>query len=110
MNFNPSDNEDGILMYISQNDEGLGDFAALIIKNRHVEFRFDLGSGMAVVRSNRIIHPGVWTYVTASRDLKEGKLSVNGEPLIEGRSPGSARTMTLNTPLYVGGIDRRRSQ
>ena len=95
-------------MYCSQSDEGLGDFAALVIKDRVVEFRYDVGSGMAVVRSNYIVHPGVWTHVTVSREFKDGRISINGEPMIEDRSPGSARTLTLNTPLYIGGIDRRR--
>ncbi|XP_057332116.1 basement membrane-specific heparan sulfate proteoglycan core protein isoform X8 [Microplitis mediator] len=108
MNFNPSDNGDGILMYCSQSDEGHGDFIALVIKDRLVEFRFDIGSGMAVVRSNYVIQPGVWTRVTLNRDFKDGKLSVNGEPLVEGRAPGIARTMTLNTPMYIGGVNRSR--
>lgn len=108
MNFNPLDDEDGILMYVSQSDEGLGDFAALITREGRVEFRYDIGSGLAVLKSNHIVQPGVWTHVSLSRDFKEGKLSVNGEPWVEGKSPGAARTMTLNTPLYIGGVDRRR--
>ena len=108
MNFNPTDDGDGILMYVSQNPEGLGDFAAVIIKDRHVEFRFDVGSGMAVIRSNFIVQPGIWTYVSVNRDYKQGSLSVHGEPLVEGRSPGAARTMSLSTPLYIGGVDKRK--
>lgn len=108
MNFNPSDNGDGILMYCSQSDEGHGHFIALVIKDRLVEFRFDIGSGMAVVRSNYVIQPGVWTRVTLNRDFKDGKLSVNGEPLVEGRAPGIAKTMTLNTYMYIGGVNRSR--
>lgn len=108
MSFNPSDNGDGILMYCSQSEEGYGDFAALVIKDRHVEFRFDVGTGMGVVRSNYIIQPGVWTRLTLNRDFKDGKLSVNGEPLVEGLSPGTARTMTLNTHLYIGGVNKTK--
>ncbi|KAI4497448.1 hypothetical protein M0802_007459 [Mischocyttarus mexicanus] len=108
MNFNPTDDGDGILIYCSQSEEGVGDFAALIIKNKHVEFCYDIGSGMATLKSNYIIQPGTWTYVTINRDYREAKLSVNGEPFVEARSPGGARTMSLNTPLYIGGIDRRK--
>ncbi|XP_043503640.1 basement membrane-specific heparan sulfate proteoglycan core protein isoform X1 [Polistes fuscatus] len=108
MNFNPTDEGDGILIYCSQNDEGVGDFAALIIKDKHVEFCYDVGSGMATLKSNYTVKPGKWTYVTINRDFKEAELSVNGEPFIEARTPGVARTMTLNTPLYIGGIDRRK--
>lgn len=95
-------------MYCSQSDEGLGDFAALVIKDQCVEFRFDIGSGIAVLRSLQLIQPGVWTSIRVNRDFKEAKLSVNGEPAVEGKSPGASKTMTLNTPLYIGGVDRRR--
>lgn len=108
LNFNPLDNKDGILMYCAQSDEGLGDFVALIIKDKCIEFRYDIGSGLAIIRSNHILQPGVWTHVSINRDFREGNLTVNGEPTIGGKSPGIARTMTLNTPLYLGGIDRRR--
>ncbi|XP_076631096.1 terribly reduced optic lobes isoform X1 [Colletes latitarsis] len=108
LNFNPLDNKDGILMYCSQSDEGLGDFVALVVKNRHVEFRYDIGSGLAIIRSSHVLQPGVWTHVSVNRDFKEGNLTVNGEPTVGGKSPGTARTMTLYTPLYIGGVDRRR--
>lgn len=108
MNFNPSDNGDELLVYCSETDEGLGDFVAVVIKDRHVEFRFDAGTGMAVVRSNYIIQPGVWTKVTINREEKDGKVSVNGERIVEGHSPGKARHMRLNTPLYIGGVNRTK--
>ncbi|XP_071582302.1 basement membrane-specific heparan sulfate proteoglycan core protein isoform X3 [Temnothorax nylanderi] len=108
ISFNPADTGDGILMYSSHSDEGLGDFAALVIKDRHVEFRFDIGSGMTKIRSPYAVQPGVWTYVMVNRDFKDAKLSVNGEPFVEGKSLGAARTMNLNTPLYIGGVDHRK--
>lgn len=108
MSFNPADSGDGILMYCSQSDEGLGDFAALIIKDKHVEFRYDIGSGMATIRSPQAVQPGLWTRVTVNRDFKDAKLTVNDQPVVEGKTPGASKTMTLNTPLYIGGVDRRR--
>lgn len=109
MSFNPADSGDGILMYCSQSDEGLGDFAALIIKDKHVEFRYDIGSGMATIRSPHAVQPGVWTRVTVNRDHKDAKLAINDQPVVvEGKTPGASKTMTLNTPLYIGGVDRRR--
>lgn len=108
LNFNPADDENGILMYCSQNDEGREDFLALVVKDRHLEFRFDVGSGLAVIRSSHVLEPGVWTHVSVNRDYRDANLTVNGEPTVGGKSPGTARTMTLNTPLYIGGVDRRR--
>lgn len=108
MNFNPLDTQDGILMYCAQSEEGLGDFVALVVKDERVEFRYDIGSGLAIIRSNHVLQPGVWTHVSINRDFKEGNLTINGEPTVGGKSPGTARTMTLNTLLYIGGVDRRR--
>jgi len=36
---------DGILLYNAQSETGVGDFLALVIKDDHVEFRYDSGSG-----------------------------------------------------------------
>ncbi|XP_011864494.1 PREDICTED: basement membrane-specific heparan sulfate proteoglycan core protein isoform X13 [Vollenhovia emeryi] len=108
MSFKPADTGDGILMYSSHSDEGLGDFAALVIKDRHVEFRFDIGSGLTTVQSPYVVQPDVWTSIVVNRDFKDAKLSVNREPFVEGKSLGAARTMNLNTPLYIGGVDHRR--
>ena len=35
--------EDGLLLYAAQNDQGQGDFVALTIKDKHVEFRWVQG-------------------------------------------------------------------
>ncbi len=43
--FKASDTLDSLLVYCSQSAEGQGDFAAVTIKNRHLEFRFDTGKG-----------------------------------------------------------------
>lgn len=45
LKFNPADISDSILLYSSQNDYGLGAFVSISIKDKHVEFRFDSGSG-----------------------------------------------------------------
>lgn len=108
IDFKPDDDSDCILMYCSQNEEGLGDFMALVVKDQHVEFRFDVGTGLTQIKSNYIIQPGTWTHVLINKDFKTGSLSVNSENLIEGKILGPARMMTLNTPLYIGGVDRTK--
>lgn len=45
LKFKPKDVNDGILLYCGESEEGHGDFASLTIKDRHVEFRFDIGNG-----------------------------------------------------------------
>lgn len=39
------DTKDGIVMYCAEREDGHGDFAAVVIRNGFLEFRFDTGSG-----------------------------------------------------------------
>ncbi|KAL1455510.1 hypothetical protein WDU94_009600 [Cyamophila willieti] len=106
MRLNPRDLKDGIVLYSGQSDDGLGDFISLAIKDKHMEFRFDTGSGLVVVRSRVTLIPHKWAVVTIVKDYKEGKLSVDGEPMIVGSAPGERlQVLTLRTPLYVGGYN-----
>ncbi|XP_075211994.1 terribly reduced optic lobes isoform X4 [Lycorma delicatula] len=114
LKLNPATTSDSILLYSAQNDYGLGDFVSLSIKDQHIEFRFDTGSGPVILRSKQEIHPGQWITVSAVRDHREGshqvhsKLIVNGLAPVTESTPGKLRGSGLNlrTPLYVGGYDK----
>ncbi|XP_069692113.1 basement membrane-specific heparan sulfate proteoglycan core protein isoform X26 [Periplaneta americana] len=108
LKFNPADAQDGLLMYCAQSEDGQGDFTSLAIRDKRLEFRFDSGSGPAVIRSEREVKPGEWTTVSMSRYLREGHLTMNDGPAVVGQSPGESRGLNLKTPLYVGGFDRER--
>jgi len=49
MVFRPTD-PDGLLLYDGYATDGTGDFLSLALRNATVEFRFDLGTGPAVIR------------------------------------------------------------
>ena len=40
--------DDGIILYNAQQQDGLGDFIAILIKDGYLEFRFDTGSGSLI--------------------------------------------------------------
>ena len=63
-------------MYCSQSKDGQGDFASIAIKDGRVEFRFDTGSGPAILRSGVPINAGEWYTILVERKLREGKLEV----------------------------------
>lgn len=44
----PDSDEDGLLVYASQTDDGLGDYTSLAIKDRRLEFQYDTGSGKTI--------------------------------------------------------------
>ncbi|XP_031342212.1 basement membrane-specific heparan sulfate proteoglycan core protein isoform X8 [Photinus pyralis] len=108
LKFKARDLRDGILLYCAESEEGHGDFASLSIKDRHVEFRFDVGSDPVVIRSDREVQPGEWIAVTASKFLNEGRLLVNGDAPVTQRVPGNHKALNLQTSLYVGGIDKQK--
>ena len=43
--FKPVSLKDSVVMYCGQSPEGQGDFASVTIKDKHVEFRYDTGTG-----------------------------------------------------------------
>ena len=40
----------GVILYTAQDNNPKGDFVALVLVNAHVEFRYDLGGGIALIR------------------------------------------------------------
>lgn len=104
----PKDLNDGVLLYCGESEEGYGNFASLTMKNGHIEFRFDVGSGPVIIRSSKQLVANEWVAVTVTRYLGEGKLIVNGEPAVTGRTSGNHKPLTMLIPLYVGGYDRNR--
>ena len=107
-------------MYCSQSKDGQGDFASISIKDGRVEFRFDTGSGPAILRSGVPINSGSWYTVYVERKLRDGILILstgnmedtkNAEETtgisttVKGKSPGSTRGLNIRTSLYFGGVD-----
>jgi len=52
--FYPQNVDDALLLYDANDPMGTSDFIALIVKDGYVEFRYDLGSGLAL-RSSVVI-------------------------------------------------------
>ncbi|XP_064642356.1 agrin-like isoform X19 [Lineus longissimus] len=97
-------NGDGILLYNGNNVKGGGDFLSLAMKDGYLEFRFDLGSGIAVVKSRKKIALKEFHQITAYRAGQTGILKIDDEKDVISTSPGDLRSLNLNEPLYLGYI------
>ncbi|XP_042637513.1 agrin [Orycteropus afer afer] len=97
----------GLLLYNGQKTDGRGDFVSLALHSRHLEFRYDLGKGAAVIRSKEPVALGTWTRVSLERSGRKGALRVGDGPRVLGESPKSRKVphtvLNLKEPLYVGG-------
>lgn len=49
----------GLLLYNGQKTDGRGDFVSLALRDHFLEFRYDLGKGVAVIRCAGWLGPGV---------------------------------------------------
>ncbi|OTF81960.1 Laminin G and EGF domain containing protein [Euroglyphus maynei] len=98
-----------LLLYCGQFENGTGDYALLAIVNKSVEFRFDTGSGAAIIRSTMILIDDEWIDIVIRRNGRDAELQIEGAmDTISGRTPGKTVGLNLGTPLYVGGYNRTR--
>ncbi|KFQ93936.1 Pikachurin, partial [Nipponia nippon] len=98
-----AESEDGLLLYCGENEHGRGDFMSLAIIRRSIQFRFNCGTGVAVITSENKIKLGNWHSVTLFRDGVNGWLRMDNDAPMTGKSQGQYSKITFRTPFYVGG-------
>uniref|UniRef100_A0A8C4X261 Heparan sulfate proteoglycan 2 n=1 Tax=Eptatretus burgeri TaxID=7764 RepID=A0A8C4X261_EPTBU len=104
LEFQAQSTQHGLLLYSGARRRNKDDFVALVLADGFVEFRYDLGSGLAVLRSVDIVRPGVWHRVHASRAGRNGALRIDDGPTTRGQSPGQALGLNLQGSLFLGGV------
>lgn len=62
----------GLILYNGQQSGGSGDFVSLGLNGGFVEFRFDVGSGPAVIKSALPVSLGQWHTVKLIRSRRDG--------------------------------------
>ncbi|XP_036623838.1 pikachurin [Trichosurus vulpecula] len=98
-----AETEDGLLLYCGENEHGRGDFMSLAIIRRSLQFRFNCGTGVAIIMSESKIKLGSWHTVNIYRDGLNGLLQVNNGTPVTGQSQGQYSKITFRTPFYLGG-------
>ncbi|KAM7392068.1 hypothetical protein PAMP_022707 [Pampus punctatissimus] len=101
LTFRPS-TANGMLLY--SDDADSGDFLAINLVDRYVEFRFDCGSGGAVIRSEEQISLDGWHELRVSRTAKSGILQVDSQRPQEAIAEGAFTQISCSSPLYIGGV------
>ncbi|XP_064028426.1 basement membrane-specific heparan sulfate proteoglycan core protein isoform X3 [Pogoniulus pusillus] len=96
---------DGLLLFSAGKAAPVEDFVALAMVGGHLEFRYELGSGTAVLRSTEPVALGRWHRVTAERVHKDGTLALDDAAPVKRSSPGKSQGLNLHSPLYLGGTE-----
>jgi len=98
---------DGLLLYNGNRNDGTGDWLALLLRDGHVEFSFDLGSGPTTVRSSSRVALGSWHNVTVTRTGREVFLSVGADQEVRGEAMSGFSQLSLSQHLWIGGVTDR---
>lgn len=94
--------EDGIIFYTSDlNNQNL---IAVYVNNGKLHYKFDCGSGPALLISEKNINDNQWHIVIFKRKGNYGELIVDEEPRVTGYSQGTTETINVSPPFYVGGV------
>ncbi|XP_025268706.1 agrin isoform X5 [Camponotus floridanus] len=99
---------DGLLLYNGQLNNGRGDFISLNLIHGRLEFRFNLGSGIANITSPDPVSRDIWHCVRISRLGREGVLQLDDGIVARGLSGSPLTELNLEMPLYVGGVKHWR--
>ncbi|XP_034008091.1 protein eyes shut homolog [Trematomus bernacchii] len=104
---NSSSVKDNLMLFAGhkgQGDDG-DDFLVLGLRNGRVVHRFNLGSGVAVIFSDRLnLQTNIHT-VTFGRSKRTGWLKVDGQRNRTGSSPGPLLGLNVFNQLFVGGYN-----
>ncbi|KAM4652668.1 basement membrane-specific heparan sulfate proteoglycan core protein [Discoglossus pictus] len=96
---------DGLVFFSGGKGAPVDDFVFLAMAGGHLEFRYELGSGMAILRSAAPITLGQWHKLSAERLNKDGTLVVDNAAPVKRSSPGKSQGLNLKTLMYLGGVD-----
>lgn len=91
-------------MYNSQKLGGSGDFFSFGLNNGYPEFRFDVGSGAAIIKASEPVTLDEWHTARLERTKKHGVMYIDEQSPYRGVSPGTFQGMDLAQLLYIGGV------
>ncbi|XP_077981026.1 pikachurin-like [Glandiceps talaboti] len=100
--FRPS-SSDGLIVYDALRTDTTGDFISIAMSDGYLEFRFDCGTGPAIIRSENKLLLHEWHTALISRTGLEGILEVDNSPAVIGRAEGAFTQTSFQTSLYLGG-------
>ena len=95
----------GILFFTSTSEVEFSDYFSLALVDGHVEFRYNLGSGQIVVKSEMEVELNIWHTITATLSFGRGQLSVDNEPVIVGSSQSIFTVLNTQSNIWLGGYE-----
>lgn len=76
----------------------------LIQKDGFVEFRFELGNGRVILKSQEPLVLNEFHSVRVTRYEQSGTLKVDDQNVIASTAPGNYRGLDLDLPLFIANV------
>ncbi|XP_060073482.1 basement membrane-specific heparan sulfate proteoglycan core protein-like [Ylistrum balloti] len=96
---------DGLVIYNGQYDTGTtGDFVSFGLTEGYPEFRFDMGSGPAIIKGDRKLALDQSHTIKLTRNRRQGTMVVDTEPAYVGTSQGNFQGLDLRGNFFLGGV------
>lgn len=92
----------GIIMYLT--DLKNIDFVALTMSDGQINYMWNCGGGVGIVKSENTYNDGQWHKVMFSRNLKDGVLTIDEIEVGKNSSSGPGTSLNIRNPIFVGGI------
>ncbi|XP_024915374.1 basement membrane-specific heparan sulfate proteoglycan core protein isoform X3 [Cynoglossus semilaevis] len=105
LEFKPLD-RDGLMFFCGGKKMKVEDFVAISMVEGHIEFRYELGTGQAILRSPEPVSLGQWHRAVAERNKKAGYLRVDQGQVESKESPGKAQGLNIHTSMFLGGVPK----
>lgn len=81
------------------------DYLSIAIVDGHLELNYELGSGIAVIRSSQRVNDGKEHHIVVTRSGKWSRLVIDNQFKQEGSSPGKLSVLNIDHAyIYLGGL------
>ena len=94
----------GLIIYNGQNNLATADFMSLGLSKMTPEFRYNLGSGVTILRAPAPIELHTWHSVTISRRRRNCTMKVDNQTEVFTNSGGKYQGLDLREDFYLGGL------
>ncbi|ESO03052.1 hypothetical protein HELRODRAFT_80670, partial [Helobdella robusta] len=94
----------GVLLFGHANNSHISDFFALLLRDSHLVFRFDCGSGIGEIISHEPIKLMQWNYVLIRRHKWHASMVINNSSVTSGKSKGNFTHINFCKNVYLGGL------
>lgn len=81
------------------------DYLAIALIDGHLELSYELGSGVAIIRSSERVNDGLEHRIHVKRLGRQGSIQIDNRQRYEGSSPGKFTVLNIAAPeVYLAGL------